>query len=360
MRFPSLADLLGWRGQNQPDRQAFAFLVDGDLNDAVHLTYGELDRRARQTAEALRASIEHTQGPVLLLFPPGLDVIAALFGCFYAGAIAVIPDFPRRRSSLSTLETIIEDAGVVVGLTTRLAEIDSHLARSNTLNQLRWLSLDEIASTPVPTHSEPPVIQPDSVALLQYTSGSTGRPKGVMVSHANIMHNSAGIQRRFQQTENSRSLYWVPPSHDMGLVGGVFQSLFVGYPATFMPPLAFMQSPVRWLQAISVLHVTTSAAPNFAYELCVRKIAPAQRDSLDLSSWTVAINGAEPVQANTIEKFSQFFAPCGFRREAFCPSYGLAETTLVVSGESRSAPPTIIRLPANQATPEFFGRGRLR
>jgi acyl-CoA synthetase (AMP-forming)/AMP-acid ligase II/acyl carrier protein len=345
MTFTTLVDILHWRGLHQPTQRAFTFLIDGDVEHPVHLTYGELDERARQTAECIRASVEPSHQPVLLLFHPGLEVVAALFGCFYSGAIAVVPDFPRRRSSLSTIESIIDDAGVAVGLTARLAEIETYLERSEKLKRLRWLSLEEIIRSPLPTNADAPAIPPDSIAVLQYTSGSTGRPKGVMVSHGNIVHNSAIIKRRFLQTESSRTVFWVPPSHDMGLVGGVFQPLYAGYPGTFMPPLSFMQRPARWLHAISALRATTSAAPNFAYDLCIRKTTPAQRDSLDLSTWVVAINGAEPIQAHTIERFSEFFAPCGFQRDAFCPSYGLAEATLVVSGEKKDLPPTIGQIP---------------
>jgi acyl-CoA synthetase (AMP-forming)/AMP-acid ligase II/acyl carrier protein len=343
MTFTTFVDILASRAVNQPTERAFTFLPDGELAAPVHSTYRELDQRARQTARLVRASVETAGQPVLLLFPPGLDVIAALFGCFYAGAIAVIADFPRRRSPSSPIDAIIIDAGVTVGLTSCLDDIEPYLSRSETLRQLRWLTLEDIAGSPPSVDIEPPAVDPEAIALLQYTSGSTDTPKGVMVTHANLVHNSGVITRRFLQTENSRTVFWLPLSHDMGLVGGVLQPLYVGFPGTLMPPLSFLQRPTRWLQAISACGATTSAAPNFAYDLCVRKTTPAQRESLDLSTWTVAINGAEPVRAKTIESFSEFFGPCGFRREAFCPSYGLAEATLVVSGEKKILPPTIVK-----------------
>jgi acyl-CoA synthetase (AMP-forming)/AMP-acid ligase II/acyl carrier protein len=342
MTFTTLPDLLRWRAVNQPAQRAFTFLVDGDLEKPVHLTYAELDRRACETAARLAASIERPSTPVLLLFPPGLDVLSALFGAFYAGAIAIIADHPRRRSSLSPIESIVNDAEVTVGVTSCMADIEVYLARSEALRRLRWVTIEDTGRSSSSHVPDTRAIRPDALAVLQYTSGSTGTPKGVMVSHANLVHNSGILQRRFRQDESSRTVFWLPLSHDMGLVGGVLQPLYTGYPGTLMPPLSFLQRPTRWLQAISALRGTTSAAPNFAYELCVRKTSPEQRDDLDLSAWDVAINGAEPVQAQTLERFSEFFAPCGFRREAFCPSYGLAEATLMVSGEKRDRPPAIV------------------
>jgi acyl-CoA synthetase (AMP-forming)/AMP-acid ligase II/acyl carrier protein len=347
MTFATLVDVLAWRAQNQPTRRAFTFLADGDVDRSVHLTYEELDRQARTTAARIRASAEIAGRPVLLLFPPGLDVLVALFGCFYAGGIATIADFPRRRSSLSPLESTLRDAGVTLGLTSALADIEPYLAHCEPLKRLRWLSVEESIRSSSPASPDAAAPDPHSTAVLQYTSGSTGTPRGVMVSHGNLVHNSGLIHRQFRQTENSRTVFWLPLSHDMGLVGGVCQPLYGGYDGTLMSPLAFLQRPIRWLQAITALRATTSAAPNFAYDLCVRRTTAAQRDGLDLSSWTVAINGAEPVRARTLERFAEVFGPCGFRPEAFCPSYGLAEATLLVSGQKRDAPPTIVTAATN-------------
>jgi acyl-CoA synthetase (AMP-forming)/AMP-acid ligase II/acyl carrier protein len=351
MTFTTIVDALRWRADNQPDQKAFTFLLDGEVNRSVPLTYRDLNQRALQTAEAIRESTQVPGHPVLLLFPPGLEMIGAMFGCFYSGSIAVVADFPGRRSPLTTLETIVDDAGMKVGLSGRLADIEPVIERSEKLRQIQWLFVDELSDAKLPDEIELAPIRPDLIALLQYTSGSSGTPKGVMLSHANIAHNSSIIKKRFLQDENSRSVLWVPPSHDMGLVGGVFQPLYAGYPGTLMPPLSFLQRPSRWLQAISALRATTSAAPNFAYDLCVRKISRTQRDSLDLSSWAVAINGAEPVQPQTIERFSEYFAPCGFRPDAFCPSYGLAEGTLIVSGEKKAVQPTFMHV----STPNHAG-----
>jgi acyl-CoA synthetase (AMP-forming)/AMP-acid ligase II len=180
--------------------------------------------------------------------------------------------------------------------------------------------------------------------MIQYTSGSTGAPNGVMLSHGNLLHNLEQIRLRFEHTEHSHGLIWLPPYHDMGLIGGILQPLYAGFPVTLMSPMHFLQQPLRWLQAISLFQATTSGGPNFAYELCVERIEPEECEGLDLSTWSVAFTGAEPVRAETLERFVAAFEPFGFRREALYPCYGLAEATLMVSGGSRSAAPVIAHL----------------
>jgi acyl-CoA synthetase (AMP-forming)/AMP-acid ligase II len=170
-------------------------------------------------------------------------------------------------------------------------------------------------------------------AFLQYTSGSTSQPKGVIVSHGNLMHNEQLIQQAFDQSESSVIVGWLPLYHDMGLIGNVLQTLYVGARCVLLSPAAFLQSPFMWLQAISLAKATTSGGPNFAYDLCVRKVSEEQRAQLDLSSWKVAFNGAEPIRPATLKRFAKVFASCGFKPEAFHPCYGLAEATLFVSGK---------------------------
>ena len=179
------------------------------------------------------------------------------------------------------------------------------------------------------------------LAFLQYTSGSTGTPKGVMLSHENLLHNSLRIMQAFEITRSQSGVFWLPSFHDMGLIGGILVPLYGGKFNVIMSPVAFLQKPLRWLQAISKYRATISGGPNFSYELCVRKITPEQRATLDLSSWSLAFNGAEPVRPETIDAFCEAFAPCGFRREAFFPCYGLAESTLMVTGGMKFEPPVI-------------------
>ncbi|HBB32532.1 MAG TPA: AMP-dependent synthetase [Cyanobacteria bacterium UBA8803] len=337
----TLVDLLSYRAQNQPDQMAYTFL-DGET-ETDRITYKELDRQARAIASQLQ-SVNAPGSRALLLYPTGLEFIAAFFGCLYAGVVAV-PAYPlRRNQNMSRLEAIATSAQATVALTTTplLTYIESRLTEEPALGQLRWLTTDNINIASSQTEAwHQSDVSSDTLAFLQYTSGSTGTPKGVMVSHGNLLHNSALIHQSFADTPNSRGVSWLPPYHDMGLIGGVLQPLYVGAPMVLMSAVMFMQKPLRWLQAISHYKATTSGGPNFAYDLCIRKITPEQRASLDLSSWEVAFTGAEPVRAETLEQFAAIFADCGFRREAFHPCYGMAETTLIVSGGLRNAPPVI-------------------
>ncbi|HEY9697897.1 MAG TPA: fatty acyl-AMP ligase [Trichocoleus sp.] len=334
----TLVDLLGYRSQNQPDRVAYTFLQDGET-ESSQLTYQDLDRRARSIAAKLQ-SLNAIGQRALLLYPPGLDYIAAFLGCLYAGVIAVPAYPPRRNQTMSRLQAIAtsSQATLALTLTSLLSNIETHFAEAPELQEMNWVTTNDL-SDELGSLWQKPQLNQANLAFLQYTSGSTGTPKGVMVSHGNLMHNSALIQNCFADTAASRGVSWLPPYHDMGLIGGILQPLYVGAPMVLMPPVMFLQKPLRWLQAISHFKATTSGGPNFAYDLCLQKITPAQRDSLDLSSWEVAFTGAEPVRAETLERFAEMFAPCGFRKEAFLPCYGMAETTLIVSGGKKGALP---------------------
>ena len=269
---------------------------------------------------------------MLLLFPPGLGFIEAFFGCLYAGAIAVPAYPPRTARGLPRLRAILEDARPHVVLTTGelLDRARALLGGAAETASLAWLAVDGLESRE--KDWRPPRVDGDTLAFLQYTSGSTSTPKGVMVSHANLLHNEEMIRRAFAQSRKSVIVGWLPLYHDMGLIGNVLQPLYLGARCVLMSPVAFLQQPLRWLAAISRYGGTTSGGPNFAYELCARRITDEQKAGLDLSAWRVAFNGAEPVRAETMERFAAAFASCGFRREAFYPCYGLAEATLFVSG----------------------------
>ena len=335
----TLVDLLRKRAVQQPHKIAFTFLKDEETA-SISLTYQDLDRYAQAIAAQLM-SYGVSGERALLLYPPGIEFIAAFFGCLYAGVVAVPAYPPRSNQSISTLQAIVASTQAKVALTNQflLAKME-RLSQNLELAALRWLCTDNLKSESA-LYWQQPVLSADTLAFLQYTSGSTGKPKGVMVSHGNLLHNLAAIQKSFEHTPNSRGVIWLPPYHDMGLIGGVLQPLYSGFPVTLMSPVAFLSKPLSWLQNISRYKATTSGGPSFAYDLCVRKIKPEQRASLDLSSWEVAFNGAEPVRAEILERFADAFAPYGFRREAFYPCYGMAETTLFICGGFKTRSPTV-------------------
>ena len=345
----TLVQLLRHRARCQPNDLAFLYLVDGET-DEQRLSYWELDRQARAIAAWLQSwDLEGERA--LLLYPAGLDFIAAFFGCLYAGVTAVPVYPPRRNRSMMRIQAIADDAQARVALTTDtvLNRVEPLIDETPHLKELTWL-----ATCHVPKQMEEqwdlPDVHGDTLAFLQYTSGSTGSPKGVMLNHANLVHNSALIAHSFELTRSGIGVFWLPSYHDMGLIGGILQPLYIGRPNVLLSPMSFLQKPYRWLAAISRFAGTTSGGPNFAYDLCARKVTPEQRATLDLSTWEVAFNGAEPVRPETIDAFCEAFEPCGFRRDAFYPCYGLAEATLIVSGGYVHNPPVVRAFEASSLT----------
>lgn len=332
----TLVEILRWRALQQPEQRTYTYLVDGEA-EGDHLTYAALDCQARSIG-ALLQSYQANGGRALLLYPAGLEFIAAFFGCLYAGVIAVPlppPNLAQPQRTLPRLRAIIRDAQPSVVLTTSaiLSNTEGLFTQAPELQKMRWLATDRVTSHLAPEWRDPAVTS-STVALLQYTSGSTAEPKGVVISHGNLLHNSAYINRVFALIPDSVTVTWLPAFHDMGLTNGIIQPVYKGRPCYLMPPVSFLMRPIRWLQAISRYKATISGGPNFAYDLCTRRITPEQRETLDLSSWDVAYNGAEPVRADTMKRFAATFGSCGFRSSAFHPCYGLAEATLLVSGGS--------------------------
>ena len=328
----TLIDLLQWRALHQPQQKAYTFLSGGDSAD-YELTYAELDQKARAIAALLQATGTANER-VMLLFPPGLEFILSFFGCLYAGAIAIPVYPPRPGRTLSRLEAIADDADASVALTTANVLFKSKaqdVPDLPTLQKMRWLAVDEIPDACVSEWVKPK-LDVNSLAYLQYTSGSTSLPKGVMINHANVVHNANYLKEACHYTPDSISMVWLPHFHDLGLIAGILLPLEMGIHSYLMAPAAFLERPFRWLDAISRFSVTHTAAPNFAFDLCVRKITAEQRATLELSSWQVAINGAEPVRAESLDRFSRTFMSHGFRRTTFFPCYGLAEATLLVCG----------------------------
>ncbi|MEM9271673.1 MAG: fatty acyl-AMP ligase [Cyanobacteria bacterium P01_F01_bin.143] len=332
----TLTDILQYRADSQPDQTIYTFLLDGET-EQISLTYQELDRKAKAIAACLQ-SLVAPQARILLLYPPGLGFIEAFFGCLYAGAIAIPAYPPRPNRSITRIQSIIKDAQPTLALTTNgiLNGLTKRAEQAPELKTLQWLATDNLEPQYADKWQET-ALSRDDIAFLQYTSGSTAEPKGVKIAHHNLLHNLQAIYQCFQHTTESQGVIWLPPYHDMGLIGGVLQPLYGGFPVVLMSPLIFLQNPLRWLKAISRYRGTTSGGPNFAYDLCVRKFKPDPDLDLDLSSWNLAFNGAEPINYTSLEKFATTFRPYGFRPEAFYPCYGMAEATLIISGGQKKS-----------------------
>ena len=335
----NLVDSLRYWTEQTPQATAFYF-SDGE-DEEIRLSYEGLDQRARAIGSHL-VSRGLRGERVMLLYPPGLDFVTGFMGCLYAGATAIPAYPPRRNRYMSRIDAISEDAQAKAALTVSdvADRVDGLLKQAPSLRAATWIATDKIPDEAADGW-EPPNLCDDTLAVLQYTSGSTGNPKGVMLSHANMIHNCRLIVHAFEAGREVVGMSWLPTYHDMGLVGGVLMPLFIGCPNVLISPMSFLQKPVRWLRAITKYKVTISGGPNFAYDLCVDKITDDELAGLDLSSWLVAFNGAEPIRATTLNAFTERFAASGFRREACYPCYGMAETTLIVTGSYQKDPPII-------------------
>jgi acyl transferase domain-containing protein/acyl-CoA synthetase (AMP-forming)/AMP-acid ligase II len=336
----TLAEALANQAEQRPDKLAMRFIEPGgatlSLSEVSTLSFGELAARAASIAQQL-VDCAVPGDRALLLCPPGLDYVAALFGCFYSSLVAV-PAYPMvTEDADERLRALLEDSRPRVVLTTSLLAslCRAGLERVDVGSGVTLISVDEIesAGTGPVAHSKP-----SDLALLQYTSGSTGKPRGVMLSHANFIANTSSIEARLElDPDDDQGAFWLPPYHDMGLVGGILTPVIVGGPTTLMSPLSFIANPLLWLEVMSHYRATISAAPNFGFELCVRKADEERVAALDLRPWKSVVVGAEPIQLATMDRFIERFAEVGFRRSVLMPCYGLAEATLLVTA-SRLAP----------------------
>ncbi|MFI8460808.1 amino acid adenylation domain-containing protein [Kitasatospora sp. NPDC085464] len=332
-------DVVAGAAARCPDKPAFEY--GGEQAD--RLTYAELDRRARAIAANLQR-LGYTDKPVLLVQPPGLDFLATFLGCLYARVIAApasVPSGPRR--GVDRLAGMARDSGAVAVLTTRrvLARLATLTAGAGELAALPLVPADEFPTADA-AGWERPSVGPGTTAFLQYTSGSTAEPRGVVVTNGNLLHNSRLIRRAFGTSGETRAVSWLPLYHDMGLIGGALQTIFSGATCTLMAPSAFARDPLEWIREISRTRSTVSGGPNSAFDLCANRAAEAtDLASLDLSSWKVAFTGAEPVNADTMRRFTRAFAPYGFRAEAWTPCYGLAEASLMVASTSHDESPVV-------------------
>lgn len=331
----TLVDLLCQQAARYHDKVAFSFSYNGDDEERSQLTYRELDVKARAIAAQLQQQ-GATGQRVLVFCRPGLDGIAGFFGCLYAGAVAV----PVHQRLAPRLSSVVPDARASFALAAASTQANIKAAVDLlTGGELRWLVTDEPAENPESWVS--PDVDARTTAMMQYTSGSTRSPNGVVLTHRNLLHNLEAIHQTWPGDENEIAVYWLPHHHDMGLIGGVLEMLYLGCTTVLMSPSAFIQRPMRWLEAMSLHRGTFTTAPNFAYNLCVESSTEKERAALDLSHWSTAMNGAEPVQAATMRAFADAFAVARFRADVFMPVYGLAEATLLVSGGSDGAVPVV-------------------
>ncbi|MDB5611694.1 MAG: LongchainfattyacidCoA ligase [Bradyrhizobium sp.] len=331
--FSSLVTLLARRAEAQPDERAYIFLSDRAAEEAV-ITFRELHDAAQALAARL-TGIARPGDRAILVFPPGLEFVIAFFGCLIAGVIAVPMMVPRRLSARDSSAGIMADCEPAVALTSPAFAIREDLRARFANRPLQWLSVDLTPQKPCAI--ELPNPDPEDIAFLQYTSGSTSEPKGVAVSHANLLANLEMIRVSLGTTRQSTYVNWVPLYHDMGLILNALEALYVGALCVLMAPNAFMQRPLNWLRAIGHYRAEIGCSPNFGYDLCVSRYRADQMQGIDLSSWKVALNGAEPVHAETIKGFSETFAGHGFNPGTAFPAYGMAEATLLIAGGHRGA-----------------------
>jgi acyl-CoA synthetase (AMP-forming)/AMP-acid ligase II/acyl carrier protein len=351
-RGQSLVDLLRQRAAAMGEKPVFSFLR-GNGEQEASLTYQSLHERAMAIAAELQ-TLAPPGERALLLFPPGLEFISAFFGCLYAGIVAVPAAIPNRNRMTASIEAVFEASrpSLVLSTADHREQAKRTYASQGTrysgsgLAERPWIAVDRIG--PERGHAWHDLqVGGRQIAFLQYTSGSTSLPKGVMLSHDQLLHNASLIQDAFHTTTESRAVFWLPLYHDMGLIGGVIQPVYCGGSSTLMAPAAFLQRPALWLETISRTRSTVSGGPDFAYDLCMRKIPAEERAQLDLSCWELAFLGAERIRPQTVDHFASLFASCGFRREAFFPCYGLAEATLMVSGGPRQEPPVVLHVNAD-------------
>ena len=371
----SIVEILQQRAIAKPEATAYIFLEDGE-NKEVKLTYRELEDRVKAIAQHLQATVDPGSRALLVYaYNDSLEFIQAFFGCLYAGVVAVPCHPPMNRLTTTEVQTRLVDAKaeIVLSNATLLPQLQKQLtdrgirssastgrtSRSSSNDDwgatrpsferrgtddaenaaVKWLDTAKIKATA--KDYSIPAIDPDSLAFLQYTSGSTGEPKGVIITHRCLLQNQEMLRLAFGHDEHSVGVGWLPLFHDMGLIGNVIQTVYLGACCVMMSPVSFVQKPIRWLQAVSKYKVTTSGAPNFAYDLLCDRAKDSQIEQLDLSNWKLAFCGAEPVKEATIERFSQKFATCGFKKSAFYPCYGMAEATLMITGGDYRKPPTV-------------------
>jgi 1-acyl-sn-glycerol-3-phosphate acyltransferase len=356
----TLMDALDWHASAHGGRP---HVILEELDAAKTITYAELRSAALRVTAGLQRLELPRDSTVAIMLPTGSDYFAAFFGTAYGGHIPV-PIYPPFRTAqleehLRRQARILQNAGAALLIVPKEALGLAPLLKSQVDSLGAVLPLEELAKDG--REGTPQRRNPDDIALLQYTSGSTGDPKGVVLSHAQLLANIRAIGQAVQVRADDVFVSWLPLYHDLGLIGAWLGSLYYAVPAVLMSPLRFLARPESWLRAIHRYRGTLSAGPNFAYDLCARSVSDSDIEGLDLSSWRYAVNGSEPVSAETLRRFSEQFARCGFRREAMAPSYGLAECAVGLTMPPPGRPPLLDRISrrrlatdgiAEAATPE--------
>jgi amino acid adenylation domain-containing protein len=328
------------RAAATPDRVALTFRPSTLLGDRVDLTYADLVAQSLRMSQALAQRLDRGQR-VLLLLPPTPEFAIAFLGCLAAGVIAVPLPVPIDEGSRHRLVRVARDCapGLILSMPLVRDLVAATAETAHLIDTYTWLSVDDIDLGANVAAEPPRPVSGEEVAFLQYTSGSTTSPRGVMVSHRSLMANEAAIHDVFAVSTESTVVTWLPLHHDMGLIGGLLQPLYAGARGVVLDPVSFVRRPVTWLEAISEERADISGAPNFAYDLCARKITTAETAGLDLSSWRIAFNGAAPVFVATMRSFTAAFQGVGFRPAAHMPCYGLAESTLLVTAAGATTSP---------------------
>jgi acyl-CoA synthetase (AMP-forming)/AMP-acid ligase II len=339
---PTFNDILCRRAERHAGRVAYRFFSPG-AEAPVELTYGALAGQARAMAARLQAR-GLAGARVLLVCETQRGFVLGFFACLFAGAIAVPTAPPRRNTAQDRLSLLARDAGCRHLLADHaLPAVDGGAGAPLAMDDLRdWLGAAPCAEWS--TRWRAPAVDAASTAFLQYTSGSTGEPKGVMVSHGNLVANCADICRAMAIGPDAAILVGLPLYHDMGLIGGVLQSVYAGCTAHFMAPAELVQFPERWLRRLSDYRISHSGGPNFMFELAARAVEDEDLDGIDLRAWSVAFCGAEPIRAATMARFVARFAALGLRPGAFYPCYGMAESTLFISGNRVGVAPAVSTL----------------
>lgn len=324
----TIVDFLNASVDAFPDKEAFIFLKDSNFPEL--LTYSDLLNRIDIIGSNL--ALHANKGDrVLLLFQPGLEFVCAIFACFKLGLIAVPAYIPSNERNVPRIINIIKDCDANIVLTETVKQMEQLKSCLLVGRGLSVISTKRLKSKGAFKSN----VSSQDLAFLQYTSGSTGEPKGVMVSHNNLISNIHVITQAYALNEKDTVAFWLPHYHDFGLIGAILSTVVAGYTSVLMSPVSFIRKPYRWLKAISDYQATGTGGPNFCFDSCVKKIKDDKKKDLDLSSLRFVINAAEPIRKDTLENFSETFRVCGFDRDVFKPTYGLAEATLYVCSDNK-------------------------